>query len=216
MKGGGRPLGMVGRIGLVLFAALVLELLGNVALHRWENRGYVTEADTKRIAAQLVAADRLVMATPPKERTRRVAELGGEGLALNWVPRTVMTDYSASLDGLAATKAQLIAAAPELGGRGLRLSILPAQDARRRDLFGAMALSDGSFVTFRVSPYLAAPPSAWLTTAVHLLLVGMVMLIALLMIRALVGPLRELADAADATQLGQAPAVRIAGPSEVR
>lgn len=113
-------------------------------------------------------------------------------------------------------KQRLVEAAPALERRPLRLSILPSELAGRRDLVGAMRLADGSFVTFRVSPYIASPPGLAITTAAHLALTGLVLLIALLMIRALIRPLGELADAADATHPGQPATVRIQGPNEVR
>ena len=52
-----RPLGMVGRIALVLLCAVVLEFLGNVALQRWQERELIGNEQVERIAARLVAAE---------------------------------------------------------------------------------------------------------------------------------------------------------------
>lgn len=211
-----RPRGMVGRISLVLLLALLLELLGNVALDRWAQQEYVTAGDTQRLAAKLADADSIARAAPIARRARLMAALSVPGMKLNWVPHTVITDFSDPRERLSAMKQRLVEAAPALERRPLRLSILPSELAGRRDLVGAMRLADSSFVTFRVSPYIASPPGLAITTAAHLALTGLVLLIALLMIRALIRPLSELADAADATHPGQPATVRIQGPNEVR
>jgi signal transduction histidine kinase len=207
---------MVGRIALILVAAMLLELIGNVALDRWAGREYVSESDTRAVARRLEVADRIASAAPPEKRARLMSDLAIPGLKLNWVPRTVITDFADPLDRLAIFKRRLSQAAPTLAGRNLRLTILPSEQPGRRDLVGALALTDGSFVTFRLSPYLAAPPGLWFTVVTHLLFTGAVLLIALLMIRALVRPLSDLAAAADATRLGTSGAVLVRGPHEVR
>ncbi len=211
-----RPRGMVGRISLVLVLALLLELLGNVALDRWAQQEYVTAADTQRLAEKLADADSIASGAPTTQRARSMATLSAPGMTLNWVPHTVITDFSDPRERLSAMKQRLINAAPALERRPLRLSILPSELAGRRDLVGAMRLADGSFVTFRVSPYIASAPGLGITTAAHLALTGLVLLIALLMIRALIRPLGDLADAADATRPGKPAIVRIQGPAEVR
>ncbi len=210
------PRGMVGRISWVLLFALVLELLGNVALDRWAQQEYVTAADTQRLAAKLADANSIASGAPTARRARLMAALSAPGMKLNWVPHTVITDFSGSREHLSAMKQRLVNAAPALERRPLRLSILPSELAGRRDLVGAMRLADASFVTFRVSPYIASAPGLGITTTAHLALTGLVLLIALIMIRALIRPLGDLADAADATRPGQHATVRIQGPNEVR
>lgn len=211
-----RPRGMVGRISLVLVLALLLELLGNVALDRWAQQEYVTATDAQRLAVKLADADSIARAAPISRRASLMSALSVPGMRLNWVPHTVITDFTDPRAHLSAMKRRLIDAAPALELRPLRLSILPSEMAGRRDLVGAMRLADRSFVTFRLSPYIASPPGLGITTAAHLALTGLVLLIALMMTRALIRPLSELADAADATRPGEPATVRIQGPNEVR
>ena len=211
-----RPLGMVGRIALVLLCAVVLEFLGNVALQRWQERELIGGAEVDRIAARLVAAERAALALHPKHRGRELQALGGDDLSLNWVPRSVITDYSASFEQLAEMRARLVRAAPGLAGRELRLTLIPSAAAGERDLIGALQLADKTYITFRVSPYLGAPPSPRAVIAMHLLLVVTVLGLALVMVHALVRPLSDLAEAADATGQGQVGAVAVEGPPEVR
>ncbi|NML06938.1 ATP-binding protein [Sphingomonas sp. G-3-2-10] len=211
-----RPRGMVGRIALVLIVALALELIGNVALHSWEGRELTSAEETRRVAEALVVAGEAVSAAPRSDRARIANDMSRPGLVLNWVPRTVITDFTPSLDRLIEKRARMNRFAPALAGRDLRLTILPSQTGGQRDLVGAMELADASFVTFRVTPYLAAPPGLLASTLMHLALMAFVLVAALLMVRTLVRPLRDLALAADETGRGQAAGFAIAGPHEVR
>jgi signal transduction histidine kinase len=211
-----RRLGMVGRIALVLVAAVALEFAGNVALLRWQERELVPEAQVARIAARLTLAERTALVSHPKHRARRLHALAGDGATLNWVPRSVITDYSGSFERLSTLRARLVHAAPALAGRELRLTLMPSAKAGERDLLGAIQLADGSYVTFRVSRYLGAPPAAGTVMALHSLLIAAVLGFALAMVHALVRPLRNLAAAADATGQGQRGAIVAEGPPEVR
>lgn len=211
-----RRLGMVGRIALVLVGAVVLELLGNVALQQWQQRELVPEQQVERMAARLVEAERIALASHPKHRGRLMQDLAGDGMTLNWVPRTVITDFSGSFAQLSAMRTRLVDAAPGLAGRELRLTLMPSATAGERDLVGAAALADGSYLTFRVGPYLGAPPRPVTVILLHLLLIALVLGVALVMVRALVRPLRSLAEAADTTGEGQVGTIVAEGPPEVQ
>lgn len=210
------PRGLVARIALVLLIALAAEFIGNSLLHAWQDQQLVTREQTNRIAERLIVAERVAADLSPRRRGRLVADLAIDGMTLNWVPRTVITDFSGSHARLRAMKAQLAAQAPALGGRDLRLSLIPSDDGQRRDMIGAMAIADGTFITFRVHPFLNSPPPFAAIICLHLLLLGAVLGLALLMVRALVRPLRDLAAAADATGPGHPIAVKVEGPWEVR
>lgn len=211
-----RPRGMVGRIALVLLAALALELIGNVVLHRWEDRELVSPQAADRLAHALVATDKAVTAAPRSDRARIANGMSQPGLTLNWVPRTVITDFSPSLDRLAEMRERLSSLAPQLARRELRLTVLPSQNGGQRDLVGVLQLADGSFVTFRMASYLAARPGVLVSTLAHLALMVLVLSVALLMVRTLVRPLRDLALAADETGRGKAARIAVEGPHEVR
>lgn len=210
------PQSMVGRILPVLLCALALELLGNVALHRWQERELRPDRDIAALADHLVAAEAAALAAPPGERERRLHALGHDELSLNWVPRTVIADTGASMRQLDRLRDRLARYAPRLAGRELRLTLMPSDGKGQRDLVGALRIGDGSYVTFRLSPYLDAPPSATTVVLLHLLLMAAVMGAALVMIRALVRPLRDLAAAADRTGDGSVSPIVAEGPAEVR
>jgi len=207
---------MVGRIVLVLVVAVLLELLGNIALHRWQDPELVSAEQTRRIAAKLAVAERVALASPPGERGQAMAELASAPMTLNWVSRTVITNFGASPTRLGKLRADMVGAEPSLGERELRLTLMPSAVKGQRDLLGARQLADGSFVTFRVSPYLDAPPHPGAVVALHLVLVTAVLVTAVLVVRALVRPLRNLAEAADATGQGRVGSIEVEGPAEVR
>lgn len=211
-----RPLGMVSRIALVLFCAVLIEFLGNVALHQLEHRVLVAREAVPGIASTLAHGQRVANASPARDRVALMRALSGSALVLNWVPNTVITDFSGSLEPLETMRRRLVRAQPELGAREMRLSLLPSDQAGRRDLVGILALTDGSFVTFRVRPFLAAPLPLGLITLLHVLLMLGVMAAALLVVRTVVRPLRDLAAEADATGRGEPGRIVPAGPHEVR
>lgn len=210
------PAAMVGRILLVLVCAILLELLGNLALQRWQERELLSDPEIVQIAGRLSEAERTALANHPRDRGDRLRDLGRDDLSLNWVPRTVITDFSASFAQLQSLRGRLVQSAPSLATRELRLTLMPSPARGERDLVGALRIADGSFVTFRLSPYLGAPPDPRMIILLHLLLVAAVLGIALVMIRALVRPLSDLAQAADRTSGGRASPIAVDGPAEVR
>lgn len=111
---------------------------------------------------------------------------------------------------------RIVRSAPALASRELRLTLMPSAERGERDLVGALGIADGSFITFRLNPYLGAPPDPRLVIFLHLLLVAAVLAVALAMVRTLVRPLSNLAEAADRTSSGRASLIAIEGPAEVR
>lgn len=210
------PRGMVTRLALVLVGALAIELAGASLLQGWQERMLISTSRADRIAEQLATAGQVASHVPPAQRARLVAGLGLDGLSLNWVSRTVITDSSASHPQLAEIRTRIETAAPRFAGRELRLGLIPSNDGARRDLLGAFRIADGSFVTFRIHPFLTSPLPFAVSAMLHLLLGAAVLLAALLMVRALVRPLRDLAEAADATGRGNTPVIPVTGPWEVR
>ena len=210
------PGAMVGRILLVLVCAILLELLGNLALQRWQERELLSDQEIVEIGRQLSVAERTALAHHPRDRGDQLHQLAKGDLSLNWVPRTVITDFSASFAQLQNLRARLVQSAPGLAARELRLTLMPSSQRGERDLVGALRIADGTFVTFRLTPYLGAPPDPKLVILLHLLLMAAVLGIALVMVRALVRPLSDLAEAADRTSGGRASPITIDGPAEVR
>lgn len=87
---------MVGRILLVLVCAILLELLGNLALQRWQERELLSDREIAEIGGRLSVAERTALAHHPRDRGDQLNRLADGDLSLNWVPRTVITDFSTS------------------------------------------------------------------------------------------------------------------------
>ncbi len=210
------PKGMVGRIALVLVLALLLEMAGNLILIQRSERDLVSADRAQHFAEQLLVAERVVRDVETGQRARLMRDMRTRDVGLNWVQNTVIADATEAQPALARMKTRMIAAAPVLAGRDLRLNIIRSGDSPQRDLIGAFGLADGSFVTFRMSPFLSAPPGIFPSLVLHLVLVAGVVTIALLMAYALVRPLRALATAADRTRSDQPVPMPRNGPYEVR
>lgn len=210
------PQTMMGRVALVLAAAILLELVGILALHRWQERELIDAPRPNQIAQRLVEGVEIAERAHPADRARLMHALNGNGLALNWVPSSVITDNSDTQAQLARTRDRLLQTAPELNGREIRLSLMPGKVAAERDLIGVLALADKSFISFRVNGYLPAYPPLWLSSLLHILLLVLVFGLALLMVRTLVRPLRDLAAAADRTGRDHTLPIVPAGPHEVQ
>lgn len=218
---GGMMAGMMGRIALVLTVAILLELLGIVALHQWQDRELVDAARTQSIAREIADAAQIAETAPLPRRPGAIHDLAAEGpagqaLALNWVPNTIITDHSAANARLAAMRARLMQADDRLRDREMRLSLMPGRDGRQHDLIGLIVLDDGSFLSFRVNRYLRGPPPLWLVSLLHILLLVAVFGLAMMLVRALLRPLRDLAMAADETGRNHTHAIVPDGPREVR
>lgn len=210
------PRGMMARLALVLIAALAIEFAGNSLLNELQEREVVSEERIRHYAEQLANGEQIVADVHPKHRMRLMTGLTIQGMTLNWVPGTVITDSSAAHPQLVRMRERMQQAVPGLAGRDLRLSLIPSDDGRQRDLLGALRLADQSFVTFRIRPFLGSSPSFATIALLHLLLVAAVLGAALFMTWTLVRPLGELADAADATGRGRRPEIAVRGPWEIR
>lgn len=92
------PEAMVGRILLVLICAVGLELLGNLALERWQQRELLSDQEIGQVAMKLTEAEVVAFANHRRHRSERLQLMSQANLSLNWVPRTVITDFGGSFE----------------------------------------------------------------------------------------------------------------------
>ncbi len=210
------PRTLIARIALVLGVAILFELAGIVALHRWQERELLDTSEPSQIARRLENAVTIAERAPPADRAELMHSLNNGKLTLNWVPSTVITDHSDAQVQLARTRERLLRSAANLKGRELRLSLMPGKSEAERDLIGVLAIADGSFISFRIQGYLPAPPPVWLSTILHVIWLAIVFGIAMLIVRSLVRPLGDLADAADRTRRNYSQPISATGPYEVQ
>jgi len=209
------PRGMVGRVVLVLLAALAVEFAGIALIDELHDRELVGADQSRHLAEQLVVAQRLASGAPVHRRAVVMQRLSVGGRAFNWVPNTVVVANSDSAPAVVRMSEQL-RAVPDLAGSDIRINLSPSAHGSTSDLIGALRLADGSFVTFRVSPFLDSPPSFATRALLHFAVVAAALLIALAMVHALVRPLAKLASAADRAGPALAVDIPLEGPGEVR
>lgn len=187
-----RPPGsLVGRIMLVLLAAVVAQYAG-VALIYERAELFRTDADrAQNLAERLILADRLLDGAEPGERARFARLISSPGLALSVVPPGAALPAGGDDPGAAALRASLLAA-PELEGRDVSVGAGP------RGFAGGLRLGDGGAVLFTLRRGAGLPPVVGRALALAAVMAGAVLLVALLTVRDLAGPLRALTGSVDA------------------
>lgn len=199
------PTGLIGRVGIVLFTAVVIELVGSAVLFEQAESLLGDETLAQRVADELDSASRVLALTPVANRPAVAATLSEKALTLTWAPRPEpLPPGDARTEAL---RAKIVAA--ETAISALRLSPAPGGVA------GSLPLSDGTSLGFRATLRTTVP--SYLTQLWSVgLLSGGVLLAALLVVRTLAAPLRMLVTATDAIGHGPPVALTEHGPREVR
>lgn len=211
------PTSLGGRTVFVLLAAVIVVHLGSMLAYRESAVDAASEAHAAQIAGRLATALRAVAERPPWERDATAHELSSDGLTLRWDQRPV-TDKNSFADPRLRGLAQSI----EAGSPGLQADDVhleygdyqPSGDAH--SILGALRFRDGSWLSFNVPVVTGMGPSfhgALVSTSV---MAAGVILVAIVLVRTLVAPLRGLARAADEIGRGPKVAVPESGPDEVR
>lgn len=202
------PRGLVGRMTLVLLAAVLLEFTGSTLFYE-QAETYIADNSRLARAAEQIATDmRLLDITPADRRGRIAGMLSTSDLRLVWLPAAQVPPELPRLHSLHRRLGNRLA---RFGRGGLRLE----QPARAGDLSGVVPLADASLLHFTAPGLLArhAVTRGLLSAAI---LAGCVLLAAVMLVRTLSLPLRALVDMANA--IGRGPRVPVAesGPREVR
>lgn len=211
------PSSLGGRTVLVLLAAVVVVHLGSMLAYRQSAIDAASEAHSAQLVLRLATAKRAVTDRPPDERDGTAHELSSDGLEIRWDRRPVIAGAPTPDARVRTLTASVLAAAPELRAADLHLEytdVQPNGDAHA--ILGALRLTDGSWLNFSLPTVSGITPTlhgALVSTSV--MAVG-VAVVAILLMRTLTAPLRELVRAADAIGLGPEVKVPEAGPDEVR
>ncbi|MBN8902708.1 MAG: HAMP domain-containing protein, partial [Rhodospirillales bacterium] len=143
--------------------------------------------------------------------------MSSAGLVLHWGERALVDNESREDGNLQMLRSELESATSEVGSQALRLQYrdrLPPAEAH--EIVGAISLADNSYLNFSVPILGGGEPAlhgALLSTSI--MAVG-VALVALILLRTLTRPLRELANAADAIGYGTDVTVSERGSDEIR
>jgi signal transduction histidine kinase len=209
------PSGLVGRVTLVLLAAVALEFAGSTILYEQAEVLLPDNSRAQRITSQLAAAGQVLSLTPPPRRPEIADLLSTDELRLRW-QGTAVTDSGTQVD-LGKMRDRLLAWQPRLAEYSLHLD--GAQHnavGGPRDLLGTLRLVDGTLLGFEAAEMVSGPPVVYDTLLATAILAACVLSASVMLVRTLGSPLRTLAKAADAIGHGPPVSVAVRGPHEVR
>ena len=191
------PGGLTGRTLLVLLASVALVHVGSMLIFDHGLARIVEPQHTADIQERLDATQTMLLSRPAQERAEIATLLSSPGFQLTWRP-----------DG------QTAAAMP--GHRPLRgIEVVPHPGSVGAQ--GNLLLPDGSVLQYRMPPSDHGRYATHMTLLSTTVMVLGVVLVAGLLVRSILAPLRRLAYAADAIGHSVDPApIAEAGPDEVR
>ncbi|GJD97568.1 ATP-binding protein [Methylobacterium iners] len=199
----------------VLLMAILAVHGGALLLYRRSAAAAADDAFARQVANQLTLAREAVLRRPPAERDAEAKALSSPHFELSWSATSPLSQDETADPGLWSLRTRMISLDPDLG-KGLALAMDVGDEvAHQEDLTGALALADGSFLTFRSAhaPSLARiGPWAYLSTAMAIL-VGVA---AVILMHRIAGPLRDLTRATGEIGHGKVVPIREAGPDETR
>ena len=208
-----RPsIGIAGRIVAVLLLTLLLEFGVSTMLYERASRFAVREDEAHRLAEHLVISRKLIADEASEVRAGEAAELTTDRYALRW-ERSLPPPppIAPSLDSM---RDQIVAWEPSLAAADLRVQLVsPGRDPY---VTGGLTLPDGSWLYFRTVAPLVTVDLALERILLTLIPAVALMIVAILVVRRMLFPLRRLAAAADDFGASDGGAVPEAGPGDVR
>jgi signal transduction histidine kinase len=208
-----RPsMGLLGRTIAILLLALLVEFAASTVLYERASQFSVRDDEARRLAEHLVISRRLVAEQPPTGRAAMAAELTTQRYAVAW--NRALPTPPAIAPELDAMRRQVIAWEPTLAGAELRMRL--TSPGRGAVVTGALRLPDRSWLHFRT-----LEPVTGINLAVERILLALIpaaalMLVAGMLVRRTLLPLRRLADAADRVGSGEEAPVDEDGSGDVR
>ena len=210
------PTGFTSRVTLLLLAAIFVQFAIGGYLVGLGERHIQQEDLARRIAEQLLVAERIIEAAPPTQRARLVSDLSTRHLVFSLRadrPQLVDTDHPL----VGEVRAEITRWEPALSGYEIALGVRTGPQLRiTRVLEGALKVPGGPWIYFRTME----PLWGWAAILSTLLSVGLVAAVVLLVAALLVGtmgaPLRRLAR--NARLIGTSGRVHFEerGPRELR
>ena len=206
-------IGLIGQIIAILLLTMVIEFGASTLLYERASQFAVRDDEARRLAEHLVIARRLVVERNRADRPSMAQDLTTQRYAVRWeeglgAPPPIAPSVATMHD-------QVIDWEPTLASADLRLRL--TSPGRSSVVTGGVRLSDGSWLYFRT-----LQPLQNLNLAIQRIFLALVpalalMLVAALLVRRALRPMRQLALAADLVGGGTRHVpVEEAGPTEVR
>lgn len=203
-------LGLMGRLLAIVAVAVALDVVANAFLFERANDFSIRSDDAERIADHLVIAHRLLDDEAPSQRGHVADRLTTSAFEVSWAALDTRPKRSIELDTLAD---QVLESEPELRRTALRFHLSPLSHGG--DIHGSMALSDGSTVHFSSELQMARALN-FERMAVLIIPTLLLVLMAALLVRAVLAPLRRLVHSSARVGSDQPRPIDEAGPAEVR
>jgi signal transduction histidine kinase len=206
-------IGIAGRIVAVLLLTLLLEFGVSTLLYERASRFAVREDEAHRLAEHLVISRKLIADETPAGRAAEAAELTTDRYALRW--QQALPPPPPLAPSLDSMREQILAWEPSLSAADLRVQLV--SPGRDQYVTGGLRLRDGSWLYFRTLEPLVTVNLAFERILLTLIPAAALMILAILVVRRMLFPLRRLAQAADqfgsSAAMGAVPEV---GPGDVR
>jgi len=205
--------GLLGRLVAILLLTLAIEFVVSTILYERSSRALIRDDEARRLAEHLVISQKLISERSWPERPAMATRLTTDRYDIHWAGST---NPALPAEGEPTTaRSRIVEWEPTLADSDLQVRLVPL--GRTAQLFGALRLSDGTWLRFR-----AAAPSAGIDqTGAHPMLlalmpVSILLVLSALLFRHTLRPMRMLALAAD--RIGRSSGLTLpeAGPREVR
>ena len=191
------PQGLTSRVVLVLVIVMTAQFLAASLLIGQDESDIQREDLGKRIAEQLIVAERLIESVPADQRETLARALSTQHLEFELVTQPVRAAAQLPDDDLQELRSAIFAWEPSLNQAQLIIA-LDEQDELRLDnhLIGSVQVGEGSWLAFRTRE----PLADWRWATFTLLRVGLVAIVifttAAVLVRTLNRPLVQLAQSA--------------------
>ena len=207
-----RPsVGLIGRLVAILLLTVTIEFGISTLLYERASQFSVRDDEARRLAEHLIIVRRLVVERPPAQRPAIAAELTTDRYLVRWKQQEPpLPRIAPAVDGM---RKQVLAWEPTLRDNDVRMWLI--SPGRKSVVAGVMRIADGSWVYFQtLHPLVGLNLAAERILLALIPALGLVLLAGLLM-RLVLKPLRRLAIAADRVGHGIEDQVPEQGPSEV-
>lgn len=206
------PAGAFGRIIAVVAATAVIGLTLNTLFYEGTSRFGIREEEARRASEHILIVARMLEGESPERRAKIVQYTSTEHFKLQWHPQpAVPGERSVALRNMLDAMLQW---EPSL--RGTRLQLYLGSPDNATEVVGSLQLRDGSWLHFRAQDLVGG----WQLQLGQVLMAGLPMLalvvVAMIALRSILAPLRQLADAVTRVGHGNPIVLKERGPGEFR
>lgn len=208
----GLSVGLLGRLLAILLLTLAVEFVASTFLYEQSSRALIRDDEAHRLAEHLVIARKLVSGQSWPERPAMAARLTTNRYDIHWAGSTDIGPPQAADRGEAFQR--VLEWEPSLADSDLRVQVVPV--GRRAQLFGALRLSDRTWLRFRAVEPLDDEQAGWHRILLAFMPAAALLGLGTLLFRHTLRPMGMLARAAG--QIGRSGRITLpeAGPGEVR